>query len=172
MNRTLAIIGVVCGLMVLVGFSTPWLELNSAPYQLEGATVKDNLKITGWNLVLGKVQVVQRKLSSEEPSKIIEIKVESKSYPYLDLVGGILLALGGVSALLPKRKLPYAIIILGGSFSFVGGCLGLLDNRWIRHPIIIGDYTVFGYYSHGLLICITGSLLSIIACSLTWGLKR
>jgi len=177
MNRNLAIIGFVCGVIVLVGFFSPWLELNSRPYRLEGARLKDQLKITGWNLGQGKIQVTQMVESLErlcwEKYKIIEIQVEGKSYPYLSLAGGILLVLGGIAALRFKGKAPYLIVILGGILALVGGFLGFWDNRWIRHVLItIEDYAVSGYYRYGLLLCIIGSVVSIVGCILEWGIYQ
>jgi len=172
MNRTLAINGTACGLIVLVGFLAPRLELTSAPYLSEGVTVRDHLRVNGWNLITGKIQVVQMRSGSQEPVRTIEVHVESKSYPYIDLAGGILLLLGGLTALTSKQRLPYAIVIVGGLLAFVGGSLAFLDNRWIRHAIVIGDYTVYGYYSHGLLLLMAGSLLSIVVSALKWGLSR
>jgi len=172
MNRAMVVTGLGCGLIVLVGFLMPWLDLSSAPYLSEGTTVRDHLVITGWNLATGKIQVAQRRPGSIELVNAVELQVESKSYPYLDLVGGILLVIGGVSALSHKRRLPYLIIVAGGLLVFMGGCLGFLDYRWVRHPIVFEDYTVYGYFSHGLVMCTVGSLLAIVACALKWGLSR
>lgn len=171
MNRTLVTTGLGCGLIVFAGFLMPWLDLKSAPYLSEGTTFRDHLEITGLNLATGRIQVVQRRPGSGEIVKTLEIQVESKTYPNLDLVGAVLLVIGGVSATSGRRKPPYAIIIAAGLLAFAGGCLGLLDYRWVRHPIVFEDYTVYGYFSHGLVLCITGSLLAILACALEWGLS-
>ncbi len=150
----------------------PWLDLNSAPYLSEGTTVRDHLKITGWDLATGRIQVARRKPGSGELVKTVELQLESKYYPYLDLAGGILLVMGGIGAVSRMKRLPYMFIAAGGVLAFTGGCLGFIDYRWVRHPVIFEDYTVYGYFSHGLVMSITGSLLSIVVCALKWGLSR
>jgi hypothetical protein len=162
MNIFLSIFSLVCRVIVLMGFFTPWLELYSNPYMLGEARVKDYLVVTGWDLSQGNIRVVQMIESIEylrwEYYRTIEMRVESKSYPYLSLVGGILLLLGEISALKSEGKTPYLIIILGGALAFAGGCLGFWTNRWITpRAITIEQYTVFGYYRYGLLLCIIGS---------------
>jgi hypothetical protein len=177
MNKFLSIIGIVCGVIVLSGLFTPWLELYSSPYKLGEIQVKDYLVVTGWDLSQGNIQVVQMMESLEhlrwEYYRTIELRVESKSYPYLCLVGGILLLLGGISALKSERKTPYLIIILGGILAFAGGSLGFWINMWITpRVIVIEQYTVFGYYRYGLLLCIIGSLVSVIGCILILGASQ
>lgn len=168
MNRTLAIIGLACGVIVLMGFFAPWLELHSRSYRLGEERVKDHLKVTGWNLVQGRLEVIQVAEWGGD-YMTTEIQVESKSYPYLVLAGGILLMLGGIGALTSKRKAPYLIVISGGVLAFVGGLLGFWVNRWITpRAIIIENYTVFGYYRYGLFLCTIGSLVSIAGCILEW----
>lgn len=173
MNKTLATVGLACGAIVFMGFFSPWLELHSRSYRLGEERVRDHLKVTGWNLAQGRLEVIQEMESLErlrwEDSVTTEIQVESKSYPYLVLAGGILLVSGGIGALTSKRKVPYLIVISGGVLAFVGGFLGFWINRWITpRAIIIENYTVFGYYRYGLFLCTIGSLVSIAGCILEW----
>jgi hypothetical protein len=177
MNKILSIIGLICGIIALTGFFTPWLELYSSPYKLGEARVKDYLVVTGWDLSQGNIQVVQMIESLEhlrwEYYSTIELRIESKSYPYLCLLGGILLLLGGISALKSEGKAPYLITFLGGILAFAGGSLGFWINRWITpRVIVIEQYTVFGYYRYGLLLCIIGSLVSVIGCFFIWGASQ
>jgi hypothetical protein len=177
MNKFLSIIGFVCGVVVLAGLFTPWLELYSSPYKLGEVKVRDYLVVTGWDLSQGNIHVVQMVESIEhlrwEYYRTMDMRVESKSYPYLVLVGGILLLLGGIIALKSEGKAPYLIMILGGIQAFAGGSLGFLINTWITpRVIVIEQYTVFGYYRYGLLLCIIGSLVSVIGSILIWGASQ
>ena len=178
MNRASAILGLICGATVLMGFFSPWLELNSRSYELGGARVKDHLTVSGWNLAQGKLDVLQTAESLEhmrwEKYKTIEIQVERKFYPYLDLAGGILIVFGGIFLLMSKRRIPHLIVILGGVLAFVGGCLGFLDNRWIRYSTIIitENYAVFGYYGQGLLLCVIGSFILMAGWVIVWSAKQ
>lgn len=179
MNRFLLILGVICCLIVLTGFFSPWLELYSFPYKLGEARVKDHLTISGWDLSQGRIHVVQMMESQErlrwEYYRTVELQVESKLYPYLCLIGGILFLTGGISAakLDENSKAAYLIIFSGGAAAFIGGVIGFLDNRWITpRVIVIEEYAVFGYYRYGLLLCIIGSLLGIIGCLFCMGISR
>jgi len=173
MNRKLMAIGFVSGVIVLFGFLSPWLELNSAPYQFKNVRVKDNVKITGLDLLLGKLRVVQKKVWGDKLYRTVEIQIESKYYPFLDLVGGILLLLGGASTIYFKGKMPYLIILSGGTLALIGGFFGFFENRWIRHmPVIIENYVVSGYYRYGLIMCIVGSLFASIGCLLDWTISH
>lgn len=179
MNKFLLILGVICCLIVLTGFFSPWLELYSAPYKIGEARVKDYVTINGWDLSQGRIQVVQMMESQErlrwEYYRTIELRLESKFYPYLCLIGGVLLLAGGISAakLDENSKVTYLFILFGGAASFIGGIIGFLDNIWITPKVIIIEkYTIFGYYRYGLLLCIIGSLFGIIGCLFAWGISR
>ena len=179
MNRFLPILGVICCSIVLTGFFSPWLELYSSPYNLGEARVEDHVMISGWDLSRGRIRVVQMIESQErlrwEYYMTVELQVESKLYPFLCLIGGVLLLAGGMSAakLDENSKAAYLIIFSGGAAAFIGGVIGFLDNKWITpRVIIIEEYAVFGYYRYGLLLCIIGSLLSIIGCLIAWGISR
>jgi hypothetical protein len=177
MNKFLSVVGLVCGAIVLAGVFTPWLELHSNPYKLEKAKVKDYLVVNGWDLIQGNIRVVQMIESVEllrwEYYRTIELRVESKSYPYLSLVGGFLLILGGVCALRSEGRTSYLAIVSGGLLAFAGGFLGFWLNRWITpRVIVIEQYTVFGYYRYGLLLCIIGSLAGIVGCSFIWSASQ
>jgi len=126
MNKFLLILGIVCCLIVLTGFFSPWLELYSAPYKIGEARVEDYVTISGWDLSQGRIRVVQMMESQErlrwEYYRTVELQVESKLYPYLCLIGGVLLLTGGISAakLDENSKAAYLIILSGGVAAFIG----------------------------------------------------
>lgn len=177
MGKHLSALGVICSAIIFTGFFTPWLGIYSSPYEMEGVRVKDHVEVTGWDLSIGRIKVVQMRESQEylrwEYYRTIELQVESKSYPLLCLVGGIMFLIGGVSALKLKSKVPYSSLLIGGSLSFIGGALGFLENRWIiPRAIVIEKYVIFGYYRSGLLLCIIGSIIGIFGCLFIWGISR
>lgn len=163
MNRALPTIGLIFGIMVVVGFFSPWLSLKSNIHRTEGTEVVDFVNITGLDLTRGKIKVTQRESGTNDIYEIIHLKIEDKNYPYLTIIGGSLLLLGGILAIKSKRKLTYGIIICGGIIASIGGWWGLLANTWIKHRAIsFGKYAFFGYYRFGLLLCVVGGSVSVL----------
>lgn len=162
-NKILASAGLVFGIIVLAGFFSPWLGLRSGPFQTsEGSTLEDSVKVTGWNLTQGRLQVVQKKEMGDEVHKIINLQIESKNYPYLSLIGGILLVAGGISALISERKFGRIAIALGGLLALIGGFWGLIANGWVvARYISFGDYYLLGYYEYGVPACLIGGLCGL-----------
>jgi len=126
MIRILPVFGAICCLIIFIGFFSPWLELYSSPYNLEGVRVKDQAAISGWDLSQGRIRVVQMIESQEllrwEYYRTLELRVESKFYPYLCLIGGILLFVGGIITVKMSKniKIAYLIILSGSLLSFFG----------------------------------------------------
>jgi len=175
MNKILIIAGIFCSMITFLGLFTPWIELQSTPYKLGEARVKDHIKITGWDIILGKIQVVQMIESQEclcwRYYRTVELQVESKFYPVLCLIGGVLFLIGGISTLKLKDKVSLMIFLTGGLLVFICGVLGFINNIWVTpRTIIIEEYTIFGYYGYGLLICIIGGTLGVLASFFMWGI--
>ncbi|MEM1543911.1 MAG: hypothetical protein QW502_03095 [Candidatus Bathyarchaeia archaeon] len=177
MSKYLSVLGMICATIMLTGFFTPWLGMYSAPYEMEGVRVMDYVEVTGWDLSIGRIKVTQMRESQEylrwEYYRTIELQVESKSYPILCLIGGIIFLIGGISALKLKNKVPFLSLLIGGALSFIGGALGFLENRWIiPRAIVIEKYVIFGYYRSGLLLCTISSIICIFGCLFIWGFSR
>ncbi|KXA90778.1 hypothetical protein AKJ63_02205 [candidate division MSBL1 archaeon SCGC-AAA259D18] len=163
MKKILPIIGLIFGIIIIVGFFSPWFSLKSNIHRTEGIRVEDFVNVTGWDLARGEIKVTQKESGTKDIHEIIHLKIEDKDYPFLDIIGGSLLLLGGVLAIISKRKFTYGIIIGGGIIASIGGWWGILANTWIRHRAIsFGNYALFGYYRFGLLMCVFGGFVSIL----------
>lgn len=162
-NKVLIATGLIFGIIVIAGFFSPWLGLRSGPYQTsEGKTLEDHIKITGWNLTQGRLQVVKKEDMGREVHKIVNLRTEDKNYPYLCLMGGILLVAGGVSALISEKKYLRIIIAAGGLLAFIGGFWGLIENGWVvKRYISFRNYYLLGYYRFGISMCLVGGLAGL-----------
>lgn len=171
------IVGAICSIIMFLGLFAPWIELQSTPYKLGEMRVKDSIKISGWDLSLGRIQVVQMVESQDrlcwEYYRTLQLQVENRFYPILCLIGGILFSAGAISTIIPKNKVSSLMFLLGGILSLIGGTLGFLDNRWVTpRTIIIEGYTIFGYYGYGLFICTLSSILGILTAFFIWGISE
>jgi len=171
------IAGIFCSVITFLGLFTPWIELQSTPYKLGETRVKDYIEITGWDIILGKIQVVQMIESQEclcwEYYRTVELQVESKFYPVLCLIGGVLFLVGGISTLKLKDKVSLIIFLSGGALVLIGGVLGFINNIWVTpRTIIIEGYTIFGYYGYGLFICAISGILGVLVALFMWGISE
>lgn len=159
-NKVLPTVGLVFGILVLAGFFSPWLDLKSGPFQSsEGTTVEDHIEVTGWDLTQGRLHVVQKESTGGEIHKTVNLRTEDKNYPYLSLIGGILLVVGGVFALISEGEYVRTVIAIGGILALVGGFWGLIENGWVvARYISFGDYYLLGYYKYGLPMCLIGGI--------------
>jgi len=179
MEKALMIFSTLVGLIILVGLFSPWLELNSRPYILEGKRIRDHAEITGWNFIQGRFHIVRMIESIEclcwKEYDVIDAPVERKIYAYMNLIGGLLLISSSICALGLRRKIHYVIlvILIGGILAFAGGSWGFWDNRWIRYSLITMDgYSLYGYYRYGILLCTIGGIIAIIGAVCLWILSK
>lgn len=98
---------------MLLGFFSPWVSVSQS---YSGETV--SAEVSGWNTTQGEVEVTARGSSNT-------IKTgEGLKYPYLTLIGGILILVGSVDLLRNPDKKRYAAVI------GVGAIIAIISASW------------------------------------------
>ncbi|KXA99213.1 hypothetical protein AKJ41_05790 [candidate division MSBL1 archaeon SCGC-AAA259O05] len=160
-EKSLVVIGLIFGSIILASLFSPWMKLSSSPYRAENKnlTTQDTTTITGYDLMVGKYKVKRRNFSTEEVLQVKELKGPSKFYTLLVLVGGLLILSGGIIGLYPRRRLALILMTVGSILAFTGAFWCIIDTHWIRlRSISFGSYAFFGYWRYGLIVILGGSL--------------
>lgn len=145
MNKGLVGLGLIGGIIALIGVFTSWVSMSAS-----GMGVTVSADITGWEIAQGEATVMGTTVS-----------IESQTYPYVALAGGILALIGAIGVLAsPGTKGLVALLVLGGMLALVGAAWGLAD-------IETGTQSMFGVtadvsYGYGIYLALVGGILGLI----------
>jgi hypothetical protein len=149
-EEKLAIIGLIGGVLAVAGVFAPWATMS-------GSTTSDNRTVSvsssqsGWDLANGRVAVV---IEVNGGSALEIIRGEGKDYPYIALVGGILVLVGALAS--PAFSKGALLLAIGGMLAIAGAGWGLSD---IETGTVIVATAGYGY---GLYLCLAGGVLGLL----------
>lgn len=134
-----SIITAICGILVVVSIFLNWIDMGSLGW---GA-----LTATGWNC--------------------IDASVGDFMHVLLVMIGGILMAVFGISAFIVSlaTKGGKAAVITLGIFAVVGALLGIGGSAWFM--IDAAADSAFSVVAYGVWIALAGSVVGFIFAILT-----
>ncbi len=146
-NRTLAIIGLIGGILAAVGVFGTWTTASITPVMMEGM----ELSASGWDWAQGTVGAGGPGLK----------------LPYFALVGGILAVVGSVLVLVKPGAVAKVLLAIGGILALIGVAIGVAyaDAGTAITGAAPGISAGAGY---GAYMVVIGGILAILV---TLGLK-
>jgi hypothetical protein len=158
-KRTAAIIGLVCGILILVSLSLNWV----LTYRAKASGI-DFLQVGENGLIIGQ--------DAFRKNVVVVGSGEGQVVGGLVLVGGILALVGGILALLSGRFMKISKAKVIKYLPPIGGVLALAGGIWAYAKIgqamnALGG-SVAGGQDIGLYLCIIGAVLVLFISSSLW----
>ena len=133
-NRTLAIIGLIGGILATVGVFGTWMTTSG---------VGTGVSASGWDLTQG----------TEEAGSV------GLKLPYFALVGGILAVVGSVLVLVKPGAVAKVLLAIGGILALIGVAYGLTYADMGAATTVPGVSVGAGY---GAYLVVIGGILAIL----------